>query len=87
LRELTEMRQKLVQLLSKMEGNDKLEELLANVLNNTDKAMSLAKELGITVEALSNRVARVRKKLSRSFRNCVEKLKAESMPAMLQNCK
>jgi len=47
LRELTEMRQKLVQLLSKMEGNDKLEELLANVLNNTDKAMSLAKELGI----------------------------------------
>src|SRR5881396_2596842 len=41
LRELTEMRQKLVQLLSKMEGNDKLEELLGNVLNNTDKAMSL----------------------------------------------
>src|SRR5262245_51928627 len=47
LRELTEMRQRLVQLLSKMEGNDKLEELLANVLSNTDKAMSLAKELGI----------------------------------------
>jgi type VI secretion system protein ImpB len=47
LRELMEMRQKLVQLLSKMEGNDKLEELLANVLNNTDKAMSMAKELGI----------------------------------------
>jgi type VI secretion system protein ImpB len=47
LRELMEMRQRLVQLLSKMEGNDKLEELLANVLTNTDKAMSLAKELGI----------------------------------------
>jgi type VI secretion system protein ImpB len=47
LRELMEMRGKLVQLLSKMEGNDKLEELLGNVLSNTEKAMSLAKELGI----------------------------------------
>ena len=47
LRELMDMRQKLVQLLSKMEGNDKLEELLGNVLSNTEKAMSLAKELGI----------------------------------------
>jgi type VI secretion system protein ImpB len=47
LRELTEMRGKLVQLLSKMEGNDKLEELLGDVLSNTEKAMSLAKELGI----------------------------------------
>jgi len=47
LRELMEMRNKLTQLLSKMEGNDKLEELLGNVLNNTEKAMSLAKELGV----------------------------------------
>ncbi len=47
LRELLEMRQKLTQLLSKMEGNDKLEELLANVLSNTEKTMALAKELGI----------------------------------------
>jgi type VI secretion system protein ImpB len=47
LRELMDMRGKLVQLLSKMEGNDKLEELLGNVLTNTEKAMSLAKELGI----------------------------------------
>jgi len=47
LRELLEMRQKLSQLLSKMEGNDKLEALLAEVLTNTDKAKSLAKELGI----------------------------------------
>src|SRR5262249_32574903 len=47
LRELLEMRQRLTQLLSKMEGNDKLEQLLADVLTNTDKAAALAKELGI----------------------------------------
>jgi len=47
LKDLVEMRQKLTQLLSKMEGNDKLEQLLADVLSNTDKAKSLAQELGI----------------------------------------
>jgi type VI secretion system protein ImpB len=51
LKELVEMRQKLTQLLSKMEGNDKLEQLLADVLSNTDKAKSLAKELGIGGDA------------------------------------
>src|SRR5947209_12071152 len=38
LRELLEMREKLNQLLTKLEGNDKLEALLGDVLNNTDKA-------------------------------------------------
>ena len=47
LKELLEMRQRLTQLLSKMEGNDKLEELLANVLNNTEQATQLAGEMGI----------------------------------------
>jgi type VI secretion system protein ImpB len=47
LRDLLEMRQKLTQLLSKMEGNDKLEALLNEVLANSDKAQALAKELGI----------------------------------------
>jgi type VI secretion system protein ImpB len=47
LKELLEMRQRLTQLLSKMEGNDKLEQLLADVLTNTDKAMALAKQMGI----------------------------------------
>jgi type VI secretion system protein ImpB len=47
LRELLEMRQKLTQLMSKMEGNDKLEQLLGDVLSNTEKAMALAKEMGI----------------------------------------
>ncbi len=47
LKELLEVRQRLTQLLSKMEGNDKLEALLADVMGNTEKAMEVAKELGI----------------------------------------
>jgi len=50
LNELLTMRTKLVELLSKMEGNDKLEALLADVLTNTEKAMSLAKQMGVTGE-------------------------------------
>jgi len=51
LRELLDMRQRLSQLLTKMEGNDKLESLLSDVLSNTEKAMALAKEMGIGGEA------------------------------------
>ena len=47
LKELLEMRQRLTQLMSKMEGNDKLEKLLTDVLTNTEKAMALAKQMGI----------------------------------------
>ena len=47
LKELLDMRMRLTQLLSKMEGNDKLDQLLADILSNTDKAKALAKELGI----------------------------------------
>ncbi len=47
LKELLEMRHRLTQLMSKMEGNDKLEQLLTDVLSNTEKALSLAKEMGI----------------------------------------
>jgi type VI secretion system protein ImpB len=47
LRELMTMRHRLTELLSKMEGNDKLEALLGDVLSNTEKAMALAKEMGI----------------------------------------
>ncbi len=47
LKELLEVREQLNQLLSKMEGNDKLEELLGDVMNNTDTATSLAGDLGI----------------------------------------
>jgi hypothetical protein len=30
-----------------MEGNDKLEQLLSDVMGNTEKALALAKEMGI----------------------------------------
>jgi type VI secretion system protein ImpB len=47
MNELMQMRQRLVELLSKMEGNDKLEALLGDVLGNTEKAVALAKQMGI----------------------------------------
>lgn len=51
LKELLNMRQQLTQLLSKMEGNDKLEQLLGEVLANTEKATALAKELQVGGDA------------------------------------
>ncbi len=51
LKEMMDMRLRLMQLLSKMEGNDKLEKLLGDVLSNTEQAMALAKQLGIESEA------------------------------------
>jgi type VI secretion system protein ImpB len=50
LKELKEMRGRLTNLLSKMEGNDKLEGLLADILANTEKAAAMAKEMGIEEE-------------------------------------
>lgn len=47
LKELLDMRQRLSQLLTKMEGNDKLESLLSEVLGSTEKAAALAKDLGV----------------------------------------
>ncbi len=47
LKELLDMRHKLTQLLSKMEGNEKLEQLLEQVLSNTDQKMALAQKLGV----------------------------------------
>lgn len=51
LKDLLEVRQRLSQLLGKMEGNDKLDALLGEILNNTDKATALAKEMGVGGEA------------------------------------
>jgi type VI secretion system protein ImpB len=45
LKELLDVRQRLTELLSRMEGNDKLEALLSEVLGNTEKAMQMAKQL------------------------------------------
>ncbi len=47
LRDLLEMRKRLTQLMSKMEGNDKLEELLGQVLNNSEAAKKLAEQMGV----------------------------------------
>jgi type VI secretion system protein ImpB len=47
LKELLKMRLELTQLLSKMEGNDKLDRLLNEVLSNTEKARELARQMGI----------------------------------------
>jgi type VI secretion system protein ImpB len=47
LREMMDMRRQLTQLLSKMEGNNKLEALLNDVLSNRDKAHGLAKLMGV----------------------------------------
>jgi predicted component of type VI protein secretion system len=39
------MRQELTQLLNRMEGNDQLEQLLADVLANTEKATAVARAM------------------------------------------
>ena len=46
LKELLDLRRQLTQLLSKMEGNTKLEQLLADVMSNREKANNLAQYLG-----------------------------------------
>jgi type VI secretion system protein ImpB len=45
LQDLLQMRQELTQLLSRMEGNDKLEQLLTDVLANTEKATAVARAI------------------------------------------
>jgi type VI secretion system protein ImpB len=47
LRKLVEARQKLSDLLSKMDGNDKLESILNDVIANADKQKELSDALGI----------------------------------------
>ena len=47
LKELLDMRHNLSQLLSKMEGNDKLEQLLNEVLSSNEKALELAQQMGV----------------------------------------
>jgi type VI secretion system protein ImpB len=47
LRKLVEGRRRLSDLLSKMDGNDRLEELLGDILKNTGQQEQLSKSLGI----------------------------------------
>ena len=51
LRKLLETRDKLKDLLNKMEGNDKLAELLDDVIKSTDARGQLAKPLGVDESA------------------------------------
>jgi type VI secretion system protein ImpB len=47
LKELLDMRNRLTQLLGKMEGNDKLETMLNEVLSSNEKALELAQQMGV----------------------------------------
>ncbi|MBA3312918.1 MAG: type VI secretion system contractile sheath small subunit [Planctomycetota bacterium] len=47
LKQLLQTRDKLKDLLGKLEGNDKLDELLQSVLNSTEAQQSLKKDLGV----------------------------------------
>ena len=47
VRKLVDARKRLSDLLSKLDGNDKLEELLQDVLTNTDSLEKLGKEVGV----------------------------------------
>ena len=47
LRKLLEQRDRLKNLLSKMEGNDKLEQQLQDIIDNTETRESIAKQLGL----------------------------------------
>ncbi|NOZ70012.1 MAG: type VI secretion system contractile sheath small subunit [Deferribacteres bacterium] len=50
VRKLVEARKKLSELLSKLDGNDKLDELLQEVVSNTDALQKLGDEAGIKKE-------------------------------------
>jgi type VI secretion system protein ImpB len=50
LRKLVEARQKLRDILSKTDGNDKLEEMLTDLLKDPDAQKRLGKQLGLTAE-------------------------------------
>jgi len=54
LRELLRMRHELGQLLTKMEGNEKLDQLLSDVISSSETAKSLAEKMGISGEDKSS---------------------------------
>jgi type VI secretion system protein ImpB len=51
MRRLLETRDKLKNLLNKMEGNDKLEEMLEDIIKNTEHREKLSKDLGVVPQA------------------------------------
>lgn len=51
LRKLVEARRKLSDLLSKLDGNDRLDELLQDVITNSDSLQQLGKEAGVVTSS------------------------------------
>ena len=70
LRKLVEARQRLSDLLSKTDGNDKLEKMLNDVLQNAGSQQQLANSLGLSPEGPKRRTA---------MSNAAERGKAESI--------
>lgn len=56
--ELLKMRENLAQMLVKMEGRPDLENLLAEVMSNTDKAKALAKQMGVPTDEATSEEAK-----------------------------
>ncbi|HYO62040.1 MAG TPA: type VI secretion system contractile sheath small subunit [Pyrinomonadaceae bacterium] len=54
LRKLVEARQRLSDLLAKMDGNDRLEELLNDILENDSSRQQLSSQLGLDSEAAAD---------------------------------
>ncbi len=50
LKEILDIRGRLSELLGRMEGNDKLDELLSEVLSNSEHASTLAEEMGVSAD-------------------------------------
>ena len=55
LRELLEMRERLSELMGKMEGNDRLDQLLFEIMENSERASALSEELAATGAAAVSR--------------------------------
>ncbi|WP_319585611.1 type VI secretion system contractile sheath small subunit [uncultured Desulfobulbus sp.] len=55
IRKLVEARKKLSDLLGKLDGNDKLEELLKEVINSTESLEKLGQEAGAQPESTENK--------------------------------
>ena len=58
LRKLVEARKRLSDLLSKLDGNDKLDELLQDVISSTDSLKKLGKEAGVAKPRRQERIRR-----------------------------
>jgi type VI secretion system protein ImpB len=54
IRKLVEARKKLSEMLNKLDGNDKLDELLQEIISSTDSLEQLGKQAGVEKDQTSN---------------------------------